>query len=209
MQAQAVFLPDIDDNNIYSSVLQYQSHIDSVIEGLKCVCEYYGLFALEKEYQVFAIDDFFIHNSVISGLLVILNIDSCGIFDNGIYLCLTCKKLFLLGNRPKFEILNGLSYADCQSYLLSLVDLFMTKKVVIAHAHPVISILKLKPSGTFNPAAYSGIKRYAVLLPQNPTPLLTLFPSPTLALHDVIRIIWARWGGPTNLDLRYFILVRK
>ncbi|MCJ1349996.1 hypothetical protein MMC31_008239, partial [Peltigera leucophlebia] len=33
-QAEAAFPPDIDDNNVHSSVLRYQLHIDSVIEGL-------------------------------------------------------------------------------------------------------------------------------------------------------------------------------
>lgn len=85
----------------------------------------------------------------------------------------------------------------------------MAEEAAIARAHPVVSILKLRPSGAFNPAAYSCIKGHAVLLPQNPTPLLTLLPSPTLALHDIIRIVWAAQGCPADLDLQNFILMRK
>lgn len=160
--------------------------MNSVTEGLKCVCGCYELFALEKESQIFAKDDCFIHNSVISGLLVISNIDSCGISNDDIRLCLIYRKSLLLGNRPKFEIFNGLLCTDCQSYLLTLVDLSMAKKTAIACMHPVVSILKLRPSKTFNPATYSDIKRHVVFLPQNTALLLTLLPSPTLPLYDGI-----------------------
>ncbi|MCJ1349551.1 hypothetical protein MMC31_007792 [Peltigera leucophlebia] len=208
-QAEAAFPPDIGDNNIHSSVLQYQLHIDSVIEGLKCVCECCGLFASEKESQIFAIDVCLIRNSVASGLLIISNIDSCGISNNGIRLCLTCRNSLSLGNRLKFGILNSLPCVDCQSYPPALGNFSMAEEAANARVHPVMSILKLRPSGTFNPAAYSGIKGHAVFLLQNLTPLLTLLPSPTLALHDVIRIVWVGRGRSTNLDLRYCILVRK
>ncbi len=42
--AEATFPLDLDDNDIQSFVLGYQSHIDSVIEGLKCICGCCGLF---------------------------------------------------------------------------------------------------------------------------------------------------------------------
>ena len=98
MQAEAIFLLNINDNNVYSSILWYQSYIDSVFEGLKSICRCYWLFVLEKEFQIFAIDDYFIHNLVISRLLVISNIDNCGIFDKNICLCSIYKKLFSLKN---------------------------------------------------------------------------------------------------------------
>lgn len=204
-----MFPPDIDENNIHSFILQYQSHIDSVIEDLKCICGYCGLFTLEKKSHILAMDDYLIHNSVMSELLVTSNINSCGNFEGGIYLCFTCKKLLLLGNQPKFGILNGLPCIDCQSYPFVLADLFIPEKAFIAHIDPVVSILKLRPSGILNPAAYPSIKRHAVFLPQNPSLLLTFLPSPTLVLYDVIYIVWAGWGHFTNLDLRHFILVRK
>ncbi len=98
---------------------------------------------------------------------------------------------------------------DCQLYPLALVDLSMAEEAAIARTHPIVSILKLRPCGAFNPTAYSRIKDHMVLLPQNQAPLLTLLPSPTLALRDVICIVWARQGRSTDLDLQHFILVRK
>ena len=144
-----------------------------------------------------------------SELLVISNIDSCGFSNNSICLCLTCKKSLLLRNRPKFRIFNGLPCTDCQFYFFALVDLSMAKKAVITYAHLVVSILKLKPFGTFHWAVYSGTKGHAVLFLQNLAPLLTLFLFSILVLHNVIRIVLAGWGRPTIFDLRHFILVRK
>ena len=184
-------MSDIDDNNNHSSFLQNQSYIDSIIEGLQCVCRYCGLFDLKKKSQIFVIDDCLIHNFVISGLLVISNIHSCGISNDSICLCLICRKLLSLGNRPKFGILNGLPCTDCQSYLPALVDLSMAEKAAIACAHLFVSILKLCSSEIFNLAAYSGIKGHAVLFPQNLAPLLTLLHSLTLALHNILYNLWA------------------
>ncbi len=144
-----------------------------------------------------------------SGLLVISDVNSCSTFADNIRLCPTYCRSLLHGNRPKFGILNGLPRIECQSYPPVLADLSLAEEAAIACAHPIVSILKLRPSEAFNPAAYSCIKGHAVLLPQNPAPLLNLLPSPTLALHDVIRIVWVGQGRPTDSDLRHFILVRK
>lgn len=98
---------------------------------------------------------------------------------------------------------------DCQSYPPMLADLFIAKKAAIARTHPVISILKLKSFGADNPAVYFCIKCHAVLLLQNLALLLTFLPSPTIALHDIIRIVSVGQGCQIDLDFRYFIFVRK
>lgn len=72
--------------------------MNSIIKGLKCFGGCCGLFVLEKKSQIFAINDFFTRNFVISKLLVISNIDSYDISHNGIYLCLIYKKLLLVKN---------------------------------------------------------------------------------------------------------------
>ena len=183
--------------------------MDSIIENLKYICRYYGLFTLGKKSQIFAIDDCLMHISITSRLLVTFNIDSCGIFKDGIYHCFIYRKLVLLGNRLKFGILNGLPHVDCQSYPPVLADHSMAKEAIIVCAHPVISILKLRPSETFNPIVYSGIKEHIVLFPQNSSSLLILLLFPILALHDIIRIVWAGRRRFTNLGLEHFIQVGK
>ncbi len=189
MQAEAAFPPDIDDINIHSFVLRYQPHIDSVIEGLKCVCGCCSLFISKKESQIYAINDCLIRNFITSGLLTLSHIDCYAISDNHIYLCLTCSRSLSLGNQPKFGIFNSLPRIDCQLYSPALADLSMAEEAAIARAHPVVSIFKLRSSGAFNLVIYSRIKDHTVLLPQNPALLLTLLLSSTLALYDVIRIV--------------------
>ncbi len=98
---------------------------------------------------------------------------------------------------------------DCQFYPPGLANLSMAEEAAIAYTHPIVSILKLRPSRAFNPVVYSHIKGHIVLLLQNLAPLLTLLPFPILALHDVICIVWAGQGRSTDLELRYFILVKK
>lgn len=61
IEVEAVFLLDINDNNIYFFVLQYQSYMNSVIEGLKYIYRCFRLFALEKKSRIFAIDNCFIY----------------------------------------------------------------------------------------------------------------------------------------------------
>ena len=93
--------------------------MNSVIEGLKCVYGYCYLFVLEKKSQIYAKDDCLIRNSIILGLLTFSHTDYCAISDNNICLCLTCNRSFLLGNRSKFGIFNGLSCVDCHSVVSS------------------------------------------------------------------------------------------
>lgn len=61
-----------------------------------------------------------------------------------------------------------------------MVDLTLVEEAVIARAHPIVSILKLRPTGGSDPAAtYQRIQGHAVVLPQNPGPLLQLLPLAT------------------------------
>lgn len=137
--------------------------MDSVIEKLKYVCGYYSLFILEKKYEIYVINNCLICNSIILELLTPSYIDYYAISNNDICLCLTYSRLLLLKNQPKFRILNGLPYIDCQLYPPMLADLSIAKKVVIAYVPPVVFILKLKPSEVFNLIAYSRIKGHIVL----------------------------------------------
>ncbi len=82
MQAETVFPPDIDDINVDSSVLQYQSYMDSIIEGLKCDCGCCGLFVSEKESQIYTINDCLSRNSIISGFLTLSYFHCYAISDN-------------------------------------------------------------------------------------------------------------------------------
>lgn len=51
------------------------------------------------------------------------------------------------------------------------------EKAVIARAHPIISIIKLRPNGASVSASYSQIRGYVVVFPQQPGQLLNLLLS--------------------------------
>ncbi len=49
LRAEVTFPSDLDDNDIQLSILRYQSHMDSVVEGLKRICGYCRLFILAQK----------------------------------------------------------------------------------------------------------------------------------------------------------------
>lgn len=101
--------------------------MDSVIESLKCVCGYYRLFVLKKDFQIYAIDNYLILNFITSRLLTFSYINYYAIFDNNICLYLIYSRLFLLRNQPKFGILNSFPHGDCQLYPFALADFSIVK----------------------------------------------------------------------------------
>lgn len=105
--------------------------------------------------------------------------------------------------------MNSINVCTCQNYPEELKDLSLIEEAVIARAHPVISIIKLRPSGASLSASYQRIRGHAVVLPQNPGPLLDLLPSASLQLHDIIRVVWAGKRLHTDADLRPYGRIRK
>ncbi len=96
------------------------------------------------------------------------NLDRCGIVDKKFRFCKQCITSLRNGKCPKYGSINKLPRATCQLYPPALDGLSIVEEAAIARAHPVISILKLRPNRGFNPTAYHAIKEYVVLLPQNP-----------------------------------------
>lgn len=205
LTVELAFPPTNDNNIIYASVLQYQTHIEGVVDGIKNVCSYCGLFVLLNTSTVYNISHILIQNSFASSLVMLLEVDCCAILKGALRLCKKCIQLLSHTKRPKFGFGNGLPKLWCQSYLTALKDFSIAKEVAIAHAHLVVSILKLRLNWVFNLAIYNCIKGHAFFLAQNFTPLLNLFPSSSMEFYDVIHIIWARDGQPSDYNLRHFI----
>lgn len=83
------------------------------------------------------------------------------------------------------------------------------EKVVIARAHLVVTILKLKPNNKFNIGAYKGIRGHIVFLPQNRGQLLILLLFDFASFEDIIHIIWLGSTLSQCKDLQKFIFIRK
>lgn len=84
------------------------------------------------------------------------------------------------------------------------------EEAVIACAYPIIPIIKLRlTSGASVFASYSKFCGHAVVLPQQPGPLLNLLPSNNIWLYDIIRVVWLRKRPHNKNYLRYFSWIRK
>ena len=123
--------------------------------------------------------------------------------------CKKCWKCISKRKLPKYSIFNGMSQLCCQNYPLTLENFSITKKVVIAKAHLIITILKLKPNNRFNPRFYRGIQDHVIILFQNLGPLLISFPSDLATFEDIIRIVWLGLTFSQCKDLQKFVFIRK
>ncbi len=137
------------------------------------------------------------------------NLDVCGCCSGSFNFCHNCWTYVSGSREPKFGISNKMSKLCCQYYPTLLEDLTSTKKAVIAKGYPVVTILKLKPNNNFNPGIYRGIHRHSVLLPQNPGLLLTLFPSETTFVDDILRVVWVGKTSPQPEPLCGFVSIQK
>lgn len=91
-----------------------------------------------------------------------------------------------------------------------LLDGFTTtEKVVIARAHPVVTILKLKPNNKFNPGSYKDVQGYSVLLRQNLGLLFNLLSSKTTSIDEVIRVVWASKTSPQLEQWSQFMTAQR
>lgn len=203
------FSPHLSVHSTRNAIKQFQSHLENVVEDTKIVCLSCGLFisswdvrSLHRSYPLFL-------NALHSSSLIEMSLDICGIQDDNFNFCMKYYRQIVEFKPPKFGSINSVNVYACQNYPNVLGDFTLVEEGVIARAHPVISILKLRPSGTSFSASYQRIRGHAVVLPQNPGPLLTLLPSPTLQLHDVIRVVWASKRPHTVADIRLFGRIRK
>ncbi len=97
----------------------------------------------------------------------------------------------------------------CQYYPVLLEHLTSAEEAVIARAHLVVTILKLKPNNNFNPGTYRGICRHSVLLFQNPRPVFTLLLLEMTSIDNVVQVVWAGKTLPQSQQLSGFVNIQK
>lgn len=114
------------------------------------------------------------------------------------------------GRSSKFGHVNAVNTTCCHQFPTELEDLTLVEEGVIARAHQLVSILKLRPASRTSPdSIYKGIRGHAVVLPQNPGSLVGMLPSSTFQVEDIIRVVWASDKPCTEDELRPFLTVRK
>lgn len=137
------------------------------------------------------------------------DLDYCGYTNNSSHFCNTCYGIIVEKQIPKFGFVNCINVLPCQKYPDVLSDLIPVKEVFIACAHLVISVIKLKPSGTRSTASYHQICGYTIVLSQNLRPLLTILSSSNVVPHDMICIALVSKRLHTASDICFFASVQK
>ena len=203
------FPPLLDNETTRAAIYRYQVQTNDATMHLNHVCGSCSRFTHPSELKIIPKDNPVVATASATGCLSLDQFDSCGCLSQSYTFCKECWKRITEGKPPKYSISNGMPQLCCQNYPSALENLSIAEEAVIARAHPVVTILKLRPNNRFNPGAYRGIRGHAVLLPQNPGPLLTLLPSDSAALGDVVRIVWLGSTSLQRKDLQKFVSVRK
>lgn len=207
--AAAAFPPVLTDSSTRKAIGRFQTHINETSANLQKVCSSCGLFTASEKSQGLSEIDLLYRQSIEANILVEADLDRCGMEAGSFLLCDSCISMVHKSRFPKLGSINEVNTTPCHRYPAVLDDLTPVEQAVIALAHPVVSILKLRPIGGSPTTCYRGIRGHAVVLPQNPGPLLDILPSRSLVLHDVIRIVWASEKPHNTLDLHPFALIRK
>lgn len=101
-----------------------------------------------------------------SYILVASDLDHCSKREHYFNFCIICYRQIIESNLPKFGFTSQINVCICQNYPDAFNNLTLVEEAVITHAHPVISILKLRPAGTSFSASYQQVRGYAVVLPK-------------------------------------------
>jgi hypothetical protein len=137
------------------------------------------------------------------------HLDHCGRQGDLWQLCHDCLSAMSRGVIPKFSAANSVNVTLCQNYPAALKDLTVVEECLIARCHPVGTILKLRPGGRHAPVNYYGLKGHIIVLPQDPSPLLHILPSPDLSLQTLIKVYWIGRTAPSIAALKPLLRVRK
>jgi hypothetical protein len=207
VRATAQFPPQISDSCIRDSISRFEDHMADAIAATQKICGSCGGFIDQDVFEL-SKDDPLLQPFSIEPRLP-LRLDSCALFENNYQFCRPCHTAIQQRRPPKFSALNAVNVSFCQDYPCVLKDLTLTEECLIARSHPIASILKLRPNGAFNPAAYNRLRGHIVVLPQEPGPLLDILPSPEVKLCEKIKIVWFGDRAPTANDLKPYLEVRK
>ena len=161
----AVFPPIITQDSIRKAIERFQDKIIAVKSDKTHVCASCGLFIISKALRFLHQWDPIFQAAVACQSLAEAALDCCACIEDGYYFCLPCFNSIAKPKPPKLSAANAVNTIFCQSYPKELTHLTLAEEAFIAKAHPVISILKLKPSKSSVGISYQRIRGHAVVLP--------------------------------------------
>ncbi len=207
-EACMAFPPELSDTTTREAISCFQVQITYVVKHMNHVCCCCSRFVDPVEFNLFPDNEPILMAALEMNILHYCDLDICSCSETFNF-CHDCWNQISGGSKPKFGISNKMPQLYCQHYPSMLEGLKSAEEAVIAQAHPVITILKLRPNNTFNPGSYRGIRGHSVLLPQNPWPLLDLLPSETTPIDKVVRVVWGGKASTRPKQLSVFLRIRK
>ncbi len=183
------FPPEINNSITREAIRHFQVNTKNAVKHIDHVCCCCNRFVDLLELESISDNNAVLMTIFETYILHYCNFDVCGCCSGSFNFCYDCWTCVSISRKPKFGIFNNIPKLCCQYYLILLEDLTFAEEDVIARAHLVITILKLRPNNSFNSGTYRGICRYFVLLLQNPRQLLTLLPLKTTSVDDVMRVV--------------------
>lgn len=187
----------------------FQSHITNIAADAKNVCLSCELFISSGMSQsIDPLHSIFQHSFELL-IVTIISLDSYSHDNTNFRFCRSCFHYILRLNIFNFGATNIVNICFCQYYPNILKNLTIVEEVVITCTYPVILILKLRLSGLSLLALYQQIHGHAMVLPQNPGPLLDLLLSSIFQLYEIIRVVWTRKQPHTIANICLFGRVRK
>lgn len=142
-------------------------------------------------------------------IIVNNNFDYFKRIDNGSHFCKSWYSKIIEKKILIFGFVNYINILFCQNYPDILNDLTSIEEVFITSAHPITSVLKLRPSETGSTTLNHRIWGYTVVLSQNLGHLLTILSLSNLASHNIIRITWASKRIHIFFEICLFIYVQR
>ena len=149
------FHPQFFDSSIRDSISHFEGHMAAAIAAAEKICGSCGRFIKQEVHRLLKDDPLLEPFSPGPGLP--LRLDSCALDGDDYQFCWPCHIDILRRCPPKYSALNAVNVSFCQDYPHVLEELTLMEERLIARSHPVASILKLRPNGTSNPAAYNRL----------------------------------------------------
>ena len=99
-----------------------------------------------------------------AGVIVEDDLDCCRCTDNSFQFCKSCYGIIIEKMISRFRLANYINISPYQKYLDILSDLTTVEEAFIARTHLVMSIIKLRPSGSNYSACNYRIWGHIVVL---------------------------------------------
>lgn len=162
-KAYMAFSPKITDFIIRKAICCFQINIDNAIKHMNVYCCYSWFFDF-SQLEIFLDNNTIIIAVFETNILYCYELNICSYYARILNFCYICWTHISRDKEPKFGIFHKMPQLYCQYCLALLKSLTFAEVVVIAKAHHIIRILKLRPNNSLNPRLFRGVCKQFVFL---------------------------------------------